>query len=332
LPLFGSAIVIARAAGVLGVTALFASSLTTSLVSRLVIPDDARALIEAREDLEDREPLDGEDTPTAKQLREAKREQALGDALALQTKQRTQQRLAAIVANNVFCPSCRPSPPGAAAAEDQASPGLPQTQQPVALLATMESKDPLASMATILDTERDRTGVFGVNDQIRPGVFVAGISRGAVVLRTSGTLEALGFGRPEPPKPKPKPKSKPKPGSREIPGAREAITCNGNACTVDRKFVEALLANPRMLARQARLLPSVKDGETHGFRLSRVRRGTLPRLLGLKSGDTLLAVNGTNLDSMDQAISLYAKLRRASDLSLTVERKGKVFQKQLSIR
>jgi general secretion pathway protein C len=327
--LYGSAIVIARAAGVFGVTALLASSLTTSVVSRLVIPTDTRAAIE---ELEAIESSGREQTPDANQLLEAKRERALGDALAQQTKQRTQQRLAAIVANNVFCPSCKPTAPGAAPAQEQASPGLPQTQQPVALLATMESKDPLASMATILDTERDRTGVFGVNDQIRPGVFVAGISRGAVILRTSGTLEALGFSRPEPPTPRSKQRPKPKPSAREIPGARDAIACNGNACTVDREFVEALLANPRMLARQAKILPAVKDGQTHGFRLSRIRRGTLPRLLGLQNGDTLLAVNGTNLDSMDQAISLYAKLRRASDLSLTVERKGKVFQKQLSIR
>lgn len=245
------------------------------------------------------------------------------------TKAARQRRHATIVDNNVFCPSCKPpelepeereGPPGAARA---------RTQLPLALLATMESDDPRASMATILDTELERIGVY-----------LAGVTRGSVTLRAAGALEILAFPKPDEPKKKPKtkpktkpkPKPKPKQSSREIDGAREAISCDNNACTVDRRFVDKLIANPALLARQAKIVPAVKDGETRGFRIYRVRRGTIPKLLGLRNGDTLLDDNGTELDSMDRAIGLYTKLRRASNLSFTIERKGKVFEKHVSIR
>jgi general secretion pathway protein C len=321
---------IARAAGFLGITALVASSLTTTFASRLLVSDEALAGVA---DVE----IDTLREEEKQDPRAEKREKLLEQALAGQAGASKQQRSEAIVENNIFCPTCKPTPPAQEGAEsDESGSELPQTQLPLALLATMESDDPLLSMATILDTEHKRTGVYSVNDPVRPGVVIAGIARGAVVLRASGNLQALGFPEPEAPKSKRKPankgKSKRKRGSREIPGAREAINCKGNACTVQREFVEKLMANPRLLTRQAKILPAVKDGETRGFRLYRVRRGTLPRLLGLKNGDTLLAVNGTDLDSMDRAISLYTKLRRASELSFTVERKGKVFEKHVSIR
>jgi general secretion pathway protein C len=245
----------------------------------------------------------------------------------------SESRSSIILDHNVFCPGCRP----AHAATSEAPPqlALAPTELPLVLLATMVAKDPLQSMASITDTQRAATGVFNVNEQLRAGVVVAEIRRGRVLLRTREGLRTLALPDPDAPKPKlqpPKKASPPKRGSREIAGARDAINCEGHDCTVDRRFVDQLMADPRQLSRQARLVPAVKDGAIRGFRLSRVRRGTLPRLLGLHNGDTLLAVNGTDLDSLDRAVGLYAKLRRASNLSVTVERKGKVFDKNISIR
>jgi general secretion pathway protein C len=269
-------------------------------------------------------------------------EEQLSAALIEQAASEAAQRRKLITANNIFCPSCQPAgvaggvAAGVAGAGETApgEPVIAATELPLALLATMEADDPLSSMATILDTEHDATGVFGLDDQIRPGVFVAGIRAGVVTLRQGQGVAILDF-TAEPPAPEPKqpPKQAPaKKGSREIEGASEAIDCQGDACTVDRKFVDKLLANPQLLMKQAKFLPAVKDGETRGFRVLRVMKGTLPQILGLRNGDTLLSVNGTELDSMDRAMGLYSKLRRASELSLTVERKGKVIQKQISIR
>ena len=317
---------IARTAALIAVTALASAAGTRALASHLLLPDEVLAAVEP-------------DSPIGADLDEPGSDPAprggapKPDLAAVTDAQRRTARAGWIVEHNPFCRDCRPvEVTDASAAESD--PRVRATELPLALVATMEASEPAESLATIRDTERRATGLFGVGDEIRPGVVVAGVQPGLVVLREREGLRTLGFPDPKA-KPAPAPAAKPAPAkrnSREIPGAREAIACTGTSCTVDRSFVEKLLANPRQLARQAKLVPAVKDGETRGFRIHRVRPGTLPKLLGLKNGDTLVAVNGTDLDSMDQAIGLYTKLRRASELSLTVERKGQVFEQHISIR
>jgi general secretion pathway protein C len=126
----------------------------------------------------------------------------------------------------------------------------------------------------------------------------------------------------------------PDPNSREIDGALEAISCDAEftSCTVDKAFVEALLANPAQLTKQARIVPAVRDGETKGYKFYGIRPGSLPKLLGMKNGDLLTSVNGQQLESLDQAMDLYTKLRRASHLSVTIERKGQAVQKEIDIK
>ena len=330
MPLIWSGYAVARAAGLLGVTAFAGSALTQAVVSRLLVDDASIA------DIATIRRSNGADDPDAEAVdpKQAARERQLSAALKGQQQLDDARQLDTIVEHNLFCPTCRPvaSTPTSDTANGELEPS--PTTLPLALIATMEAEQPGASLATIRDTERRSTGVYGLGEPVRPGVIVAGVEQGRVVLRSQGELATLEFTAEPEAKPKAQAKAKPKPkkNSREIPGAREAIDCTGNGCTIDREFVEKLLENPRELTRQAKLVPAVENGQTRGFRIHRVRRGTLPQLLGLKNGDTLLSVNGIDLDSMDQAISLYSKLRRASELDLTVERKGKLFEKQISIR
>src|SRR5690606_27611994 len=123
------------------------------------------------------------------------------------------------------------------------------------------------------------------------------------------------------------------PSSTAIPGAEDAINCpTENNCVVERKFVEQLMANPAMLAKQARIVPSQRNGETQGFKFYGIRRDSLPRMLGLKNGDMLTSVNGEELKSVDQAMGLALKLRRASNLSVTLVRKGETITKEIQIQ
>ena len=124
-------------------------------------------------------------------------------------------------------------------------------------------------------------------------------------------------------------------GTREIPGAAEGILCDegsdGLECSMDRAFLESLLANPAQLTKQARIVPSQRDGETQGYKLYGIRPSSLPKLLGFKNGDMITAVNGEKLASVDQAMALYTKLRRASELDIEFERKGTLTKMRLVI-
>ena len=123
------------------------------------------------------------------------------------------------------------------------------------------------------------------------------------------------------------------PGRIAIAGAEDAIACTDeHTCTVERAFVDKLLATPQQLMTQARMAPVVKDGETAGFRVSGIKKGSLATLLGLENGDVVSEINGQRLGNIDDAIAMYQKLRRASHLSVTVERGGALIHKEISIK
>jgi general secretion pathway protein C len=100
------------------------------------------------------------------------------------------------------------------------------------------------------------------------------------------------------------------------------VHCSGSRCSLARATVNKVLANTAVLATSVRAMPVVKDGRPSGFRLDAIRPGSIFAHLQLQNGDTLKAVNGTELTTPDSALALYTKLRTASHLLLQVERQG----------
>jgi general secretion pathway protein C len=251
---------------------------------------------------------------------------------------------------NIFCPTCLPEseeavtsgvPLDADGRPVGIQPGEVKTTLPLRLMATMEADDPQYSLATVYDGDEGVSGLYGVGDAIRPSVSVVGIDAGIIHIRNSARLEYVQLGDEAPIKKTTRPtptrddkkKDDKKKNSREIEGADDAINCpDENTCVVERAFVEKLMANPTMLAKQARIVPSQRDGEVQGFKFYGIRRGSLPKLLGLKNGDMLTEVNGEEIKSVDQAMSLAMKLRRASNLSVKLVRRGQTINKEIQIQ
>lgn len=342
--------------GIAAACGLAASAVTTQIGARVLFTAEAEESDEADSDGEDGgedgdeedEDEDGLGKGKPKRSGFSFTDDAFGvsaDASKAKDKERVGER---IRKHNVFCPTC--APPEAEAATDDAGldasgrptgpliqPGETKSRLPLRLMATMEAEDPERSFATILDTEAGVAGLFGRGDLVRKGVVVMGVDQGLVHLRNNAALEYIELGEDVPPPTKSRATTTDKPeppkNDRAIEGAEEAINCpNENTCTVDRAFVEKLMANPVLLAKQARIVPKQKDGEIQGYKLYGIRRGSLPKLLGLKNGDMVTAVNGEELKSMDKAMALYTKLRRASNLSVSIERKGKTVTKEIQIQ
>jgi type II secretion system protein C len=328
-----------KMAGVAVVVIFAASAGVNMFVSKLALEPAGETIV----DKSDEDELDEEEEE--EDIRE--RQSRMLDTLAGDTTKSRKDAVAKLlVGANMFCPGCvAPVPePGQTSPTATSMPGVPlgtvASKLPLMLLATMESDDPEYSMATILHTDSNVLAPYAVNDTIRAGVTVTQVARGRVVLRNGAQLEYLdiGIAPPPPSATAPVPAAVPLPegeeNSREIEGAAESISCDGemNSCTVDRAFVEKLLANPAQLAKQARIVPAVRDGETKGYKFYGIRPGSLPKLLGIKNGDLLTSVNGHQLESLDQAMDLYNKLRRASHLSVTIERKGQLVQKEIDIK
>lgn len=331
-----------------GIAVFFAGSAATTYAgNRLLLEYGVEA---GADDDEDEKKEDGEDTPpgfedgepTLASAARSNPRSTLGSSTKLRYKQATGDK---IVEGNPFCPTC--SPADEAAPEALASGARPlgtgevRSSLPLQLLATMESDDPAWSMATIRDLDSNSLGPYVANEAVRPGVTIFAVERGKVILLNQGRREYISLGA-EPAKPKPAPvqstrkatKAKSSKGkSVAIAGAEQAIDCSSaNSCTVDRKFVESLLANPKQLMSQARMYPVRRDGEPAGFKVSRIQSGSLATLIGLQNGDVLSEINGQKLGSIDDAMGMYMKLRRASHLSVVVERGGAVITKEISIK
>jgi type II secretion system protein C len=340
--------------GVAVVVGFAASAVSNSVISRQAFaPAGEDSKDKDDKDLDDEGETEGEPDEDDPSMSQAKVLDKLSTGAANNAKQRKQRTVDAVLAGAIFCPTCAPPPPpegSPTASAAMSATGMPigstapvrpgeiASRLPLSLLATMESDDPEFSMATILHTDSKALGAYSPDDELRPGVFVERVERGKVVFRNGGQMEYLVLGAVPPPPPPVAPvatEEEEKPANdREIEGAAEAISCDESQtnCTVDKAFVEKLMANPAQLTKQARIVPAVADGETKGYKFYGIRPGSLPKLLGLKNGDLLTSVNGHELESLDQAMDLYNKLRRASHLSVTIERKGKVIQKEIEIK
>ena len=87
----------------------------------------------------------------------------------------------------------------------------------------------------------------------------------------------------------------------------------------------------RILAETA-IRPVTEDGRVVGVRLTRVAQDSLLTEAGLRSGDVLTNINGTEIDGMATLISLWPRLQGASDLRAQGLRDGRPFSISLSLQ
>lgn len=93
-------------------------------------------------------------------------------------------------------------------------------------------------------------------------------------------------------------------------------------CKIEKAWFDTLLGDPSAAVRQARLVPKMEGEKYLGLKLYGIRRGSLPKALGLKNGDMIKSINGYAMGSPDKMLEAYAKLRRETKLTLELERKG----------
>ncbi len=256
---------------------------------------------------------------------------------------RDPEKIAArILGRDIFCPTCLPDGPFDPAATPALRPdgtvdlsGAQRSALPLLLSATMEAEDPSSSLATVKLTDRGIAGLFGVGDELMPGVTLVAIAGGRIDIVNGGIAEYVTTGPAPavPAKPQPhttKTTSPPAPSTNQIPGADEAIKCEGESCQVERRFVEDLIAKPAQLVGQGRAAPAkTKDGED-GYRIAGVRSGSLPHLLGLQNGDIITEVGGKPL-TIDEMMKLTQQLKSARHIEVTFDRRGSKMTKALEL-
>jgi general secretion pathway protein C len=243
----------------------------------------------------------------------------------------------AIVSRDVFCSGCVPPKPTVTSENATASNEWSKTTLQLELVSTMVCpSDDNYSMAVI----RDMSTKEKDPEMYHRGSTIG--ATGASVYRVlSKRVYILNGGKPEyveldgSPPPAAVAQNTPPPvaaGNPELGDIDKGVNCSGNSCTIDRALVEKLLSNTTMLATAARFVPSTKDGKPNGFKLYAIRPQSIFGRIGLQNGDTIKAINGSEMTTPDAALGLYTKLRNASHLSVQVERRGETVTLDYTIR
>jgi general secretion pathway protein C len=222
---------------------------------------------------------------------------------------------------NIFCSGCSYAPvhaDGTPAADT----GPRATALPIELVSTLIAPgDAHWSMAVMRDlsTRQKDPALYNAGATLAGALVVRVLPR-RVYLRNAGRLEYVDL---EPPAaPVTTDTHAPPVAADSAPSDTTLdrdVRCQAGRCTLARSLVTRLVGNTALLAASVRVMP-LSGG---GFRLDAIRPGSLFARLQLQNGDTLRAVNGTELTTPDAAIMLYTKLRTASHVSLQIEREGR---------
>lgn len=257
-----------------------------------------------------------------------------------------------LVDRNMFCSTCLPPVPVAAADAAPSDPNtVPMTGLPLLLVAThvTDERHAKEAFATVLNTATQKQGAYWIHDDKKPGERPSIIPGAGKVVAihykyvdfmndASGRKERISITgeAPAPPPVVAAVATDPKPA-----GDGDDLTASIDAgikkiddttYEIDRSLVDKVLANPMAVAKGARVMPSSKNGEPNGFKLYAVRPSSVYAKLGFANGDTLHAINGMELNSMDKAMEVYSKVRDAQSLQVNVTRRGKPVTLNYTIR
>ena len=176
------------------------------------------------------------------------------------------------------------------------------------------------SFSIIEDQGARKQGVYGIGATVPGNATVKSIEWDRVILAHNGKDEILEL---EEPKTNAGP-AKAAVAQAPAPGAG----ANGsgiqqtaeNEFTVPKTEVDTALENMSQLFTQIRAVPHFEGGQSIGFRLFAIRRGSLFDRIGLKNGDIIRSINGNEMTDPSKAMALLQELRESNNLDVDITR------------
>jgi len=185
---------------------------------------------------------------------------------------------------------------------------LELTSLKIALLGTVTGNVQNA-FAVIEETDKRKQGLYKIGDSVQ-NATVKKILREKVVLRVGTKDEILTM-------------EESAASRRDKRRAPSKYTQRGTTITVNRKDIQSSLKDINKLMSQVRIRPHFKDGQSDGLSVSRIKGGSIFSKLGLRNGDIVQKINGDPINSPDEVLALYEKLKSGSRVSLEVTRRGR---------
>lgn len=184
---------------------------------------------------------------------------------------------------------------------------LEPTSLKIALLGTVVGGQQ-DGFAVIEEVGKRKQGLYKVGDSVE-GATVRRILRGKVVLRVNDKDEVLTM--------KEEPASGGEPEYPKEPSAEKESTV-----VVKRSEVDESLKNVHQLLSQVRIRPHFTDGVADGLAVSNIKPGSIFARMGLQSGDIVQGLDGRNIQTPDDVMEVYQRLKSGSRVTVQVMRDG----------
>lgn len=262
--------------------------------------------------------------------------EARGVAVSSVSRRSEEDYIQGILARNLFDPSQigKKQMTAAEAAEaerrakEEAS-GEAETDLKITLKGTIVSRPAANSAAFIVEEGKSTAWAYGIGQKVQ-GAEIVEILDDRIRLHRNGRDEWLRLGAEEPEK---RTASAPAGRATETSGGDDIKQVGDNEFVLDRDMVEKQLSDLESLSRMGRaLLHRGPDGQYDGYRLSAIRKGSLPDQIGIRNGDIIHSINGIDMNSLEGAMQAYESLRNESRLEVNVTRRGRPEKLAYSIR
>jgi general secretion pathway protein C len=190
--------------------------------------------------------------------------------------------------------------------------GIQETELSLKLWGTVTGK---TAFAVIEETKERKQNLYRVGDPVQNAV-VKLILREKVVLDVNGRDEVLNI---EETAKSVLPRSV---GRQNIASEGASPAERAQKITLQRSQVESAMANVTELMGQAKIRPHFENGKPDGLTLSSVKPRSIFRQMGLRNGDIITGVDGSPIQTVDDALKFYDNLTSASDVTLQLKRRG----------
>jgi general secretion pathway protein C len=158
--------------------------------------------------------------------------------------------------------------------------------------------------------------VFGIGENVFDGPALVSVQETTAVISAGGRRVTLEITEQD--KDIVKGKYKRAPAGA---GAGSGIRRTGDGTyLVDRREVEHSIENLSTVITKMRAVPYLKDGESLGFRVFNIRPGSIFERMGLRNGDVIQNVNGTELKDPQRALMLLDTVASASEIRVDLLR------------
>ena len=167
--------------------------------------------------------------------------------------------------------------------------------------------------AVLEEKSNKAQSLFRVNDLLPGGAQLIGIERYEIVIRIGSVTRYLAVQEDLP-----SARMVSDSGAKSV-GVREVAS---NHWLIERRKVDAALANLPQLLTQARLIPNFSGGKSDGFRLINIKPNSFYAEIGLQDGDVLQRINGVEVKNPENLLKAFQQLKNESNINLDLYRRS----------